>query len=206
MRRCLLFALLCTFAGAPLAAQGTSPGADGSDAATLHSGDAVRIAIWREPDLSGEFTVDPSGRIILPMLGEMNVAEMTADRLRDTLLVQYSRHLRNPSITITPLRRINVLGEVSRPGLYAMDPTITLAGAVGIAGGATPTGNLSRITVMRAGQGQPTRVSSIATLDHVQLRSGDQIIVERRSWFDRNSTFMVSMVISVTSIVISLVR
>jgi protein involved in polysaccharide export with SLBB domain len=197
--------LLCLLTAAPLAAQ-EAPAGGGGEMITLRPGDAVRVNIWREPDLSGEFNVDPTGRITFPLLGDMNVAEMPVSVLRDTLISQYRRQLRNPSITITPLKRINVIGEVQRPGLYAMDPTISLAGAVAMAGGATPLGNLERIVVLRAGETVPQRVSSLMTLDRVQLRSGDQIIVQRRSWFDRNSSVVVSMVLSVTSVIVTLIK
>jgi len=201
-------ALACALAAAaPVAAQDTAPApGPGSEEVNLHPGDAVRVQIWRENDLNGEFPVDQRGRVTFPLLGEIQVTGMPILALRDTLLNRYRQHLRNPSITITPLRRVNILGEVQRPGLYALDPTITLAGAIGIAGGATPNGNLGRIEVVRAGQVVPQRVSSLATLDFVQIRSGDQIVVQRRSWFDRNSTVVVSMLLSATSIIVTLVN
>jgi protein involved in polysaccharide export with SLBB domain len=181
------------------------PGPGGAQA-TLHPGDAVRVYIWREPDLSGDFAVDAEGRIALPLVGELTVSGMPARAVRDTLLTLYREHVINPTITIVPLRRVHILGEVHRPGLYGLDPTITLAGAVAMAGGATPTGDIRRIQLIRENSMEPLRVSALDRLENVDIRSGDHIIVQQRSWFERNSTFLVSAMLSVTGIVVSLLN
>ena len=171
----------------------------------LRPGDAVRIHIWREGDLSGEFLIDEQGDLTVPLLGSIAVSSIPMGQVRDSLLTLYARQLRNPSIVITLLRRVNVLGEVQRPGVYSLDPTITLAGAVAIAGGATPSGDVNRIRIIRGGQVYLNRAAPGQTLDAVNIQSGDQLFVERRSWFDRNSTFIVSLVVSVAGIAISLI-
>lgn len=175
-------------------------------AVTLNPGDLVRVQIWREEDLSGEFLVDESGMVTLPLIGEKRVAGIPIRRLRTELLEAYRVHLRNASINITPLRRINVLGEVARPGLYPVDPTVSLAGVVALAGGATSTGDIRKIRIVRDGTVLMERAGAAETLNTLELRSGDQIFVDRRGWFDRNSTFVVSALLSITGIVISLAR
>jgi polysaccharide export outer membrane protein len=174
-------------------------------AVTLQPGDLVRILIWREEDLSGEFLVDEDGTVTLPLIGEKQVTRIPLMEVRDSLVADYRVHLRNPAIIITPLRRIHMLGEVNKPGVYAVDPTVSLAGAVAIAEGATPSGDLRKISIWRAGRVLRERVAPGETLTNVDIRSGDQIIVERRSWVERNSTFVVSALLSVTSVVISLI-
>ena len=176
-----------------------------SGAVTLQPGDVIRVQIWREEDLSGEFPIDHQGTVVLPLVGAKTVTGIPMDSLRDLLIEGYRVHLRNPSINVTPLRRVNVLGEVAKPGLYAVDPTITLTGAVALAGGTTSDGDLSRIRIIRDGTVVRERVAAGETLSTVDIRSGDQILVERRSWFERNSTFLVSAVLSVTSIVSSII-
>jgi protein involved in polysaccharide export with SLBB domain len=197
----LLIALLPF--GAPLPAQ---PFPGGSDVLTLQPGDVIRITIWREEDLNGEFQIDENGTVILPLLGEKRVAGIAFRNLREMLTDEYRVHLRNPSITITPLRRINVLGEVNQPGLYAVDPTISLAGVVALAGGTNASGDLNRIRILRSGRVLQERVTAAASLQASDIRSGDQILIGRRGWFDRNSTFVVSALLSISSIVISLTR
>jgi protein involved in polysaccharide export with SLBB domain len=172
----------------------------------LHPGDVLRIEIWREKDLSGDFLVDENGTATLPLLGDRRVIDMPIPELRNSLLDAYRAQLRNPSISITPMRRLNVLGEVYKPGLYIVDPTVSLAEAVALAGGATPNGSLNKVNIVRAGRVMRTRVGVAQSLREADVRSGDQIMVPPRSWFARNSTFVVSTLISVTSIVIALVR
>ena len=179
--------------------------ADATEGITLRPGDVLLVTIWREEDLSGEFTVDESGIVTLPLLGDKKVSGIPLDRLRDTLVEEYRIQLRNPSISVTPLRRVDVLGEVREPGVYKVDPTVSLAGAVALAGGATPAGDLNRITVVRSG-GLRERISSGMSLNTAHVRSGDQIFVGQRGWFERNSTFVVSALLSVTGILISVLR
>jgi protein involved in polysaccharide export with SLBB domain len=185
-----------------LSAQSSTAAGDVS----LRPGDILKIEIWREEDMTGEYVVDEAGEVTLPLLGTKRVTGIAIRELRATLIEEYRVHLRNPSISITPLRRINVLGEVNKPGLYPLDPTVSLAGAVAMAGGTTPGGDLNRVRVIRDGETIRERVGAAETLTSLDIRSGDQIIVDRRSWFDRNSTFLVSAVLSVTSIVITLLR
>jgi polysaccharide export outer membrane protein len=196
----MLFALGTT--GSVLSAQSSPASGDVS----LRPGDILRVEIWREEDISGDYLVDEAGEVTLPLLGTRRVTGIAIRDLRSTLIEDFRVHLRNPSISIVPLRRINVLGEVNRPGLYPIDPTVSLAGAVALAGGATAAGDLNRVRVIRDGETIRERVGAGETLTSLDIRSGDQIIVDRRSWFERNSTFLVSAVLSVAGIVITLLR
>lgn len=176
---------------------------------TLLPGDAVMVTIWREEDLSGEFPVNQNGSVVLPLLGEKQVTGIPIERLRQMLIEEYRVQLRNPSIEITPLRRINILGEVDEPGLYAVDPTISLAGAIALAGGTTSAGDLNRIRILRGGQVLRERVAAATPLTSADIRSGDQIFVEQRSWLSRNTNFLISIGLAVPSTVagvIGLVR
>jgi protein involved in polysaccharide export with SLBB domain len=101
---------------------------------------------------------------------------------------------------------VYVLGEVNRPGLYLADPTLSLAGIVALAGGASPTGDLRKLRVVRQGQTVIERASIEGQLVQADVRSDDQVFVDRRNWFALNSTFVASAAISVASIIISLVR
>lgn len=214
-RRTVLAAALALLAGSAAAAQQVPPAppagpATVSEAATadvvLRAGDVLKVTIWREEDLTGEFLVDEAGAVTLPLLGRRVVAGRPMREVRQELMAAYSQQLRNPAIEIVPLRRINLLGEVQKPGLYMVDPTVSLAGAVATAGGTTPAGDLNRIRIIREGRVYAARVAYTRTLENVDIRSGDQILVDRRGWFDRNSTFVVSTLLSVTSIIIALAR
>jgi len=184
-----------------LALGGGAAAQQGSDVTALQPGDVVSIEIWREPDLSGSFVVNEAGVVVLPLLGARRVADVPMAGLRDSLLQDYQGFLRNPSITVTLRRRVHVLGEVNQPGLYEVDPTFTLEAVVALAGGATPGGDLNRIRVVRGGTVMQERVASGRELSAIDIRSGDQILVDRRSWFERNSTFLISVGLSLPSVV-----
>jgi polysaccharide export outer membrane protein len=200
----LLAFLACAAAPAHAPAQEAPVSAAASqDDYSLQPGDMLRVAIWREPDLSGEFVVDMAGKVTLPLLGEQQVAGMEVGELRGRLTELYRGQLRNPSIAITPLRRVSVLGSVQRPGVYAVDPTTTLAGIIAQAGGATAEGTLNRIRVLRDGVVLMERVGAAQTLDAANVRSNDQVFVDRRSWLDRNSGALLSAAVTVGTSLIS---
>lgn len=193
----LAFALL-VFVPARSTAQDTT-------AVTLRPGDLIRLTIYREPDLNGEFLVDEAGTVNLPLVGDMPVTGVPLQELRTRMVEAYRVHLRNPSINVVPLRRVHVLGEVQKPGLYAIDPTMSLTGAIGMAGGATPAGDLRKIRLVRDGTVAMEGIGEGRTTTRVGLRSGDEIYVLRRSWFDRNSTFVVTAMLSLASIASSII-
>lgn len=195
-RRCalLLLALICP--AVPAAAQDAS----------LRPGDAIRVEIWLEKELSGEFPVAVDGTVTLPLLGRQRLVDIPVSAVRDTLIAQYQVYLRNPSIDVTPIRRVSVLGQVQKPGLYGADPTLSLAGVVALAGGAAPDGDLNRIRIVREGVVFREKVGAGETLSGANIRSGDQIIVEQRSWLARNSQFVIGALLSLaTSIATTLI-
>lgn len=202
--RALMYAAaaLSVLAAAPGAAQ-EAGGALPQDF-SLQPGDLLKVEVWRERDLSGEFPVDTDGTLVLPLLGVHRVQGVPYTQLRDSLMAGYQRQLRNPSITLVPLRRVSVFGEVNRPGVYTLDPTMTLAGAVASAGGATVNGDVRKIRIVRGSSVIQSSLGGTETLTAANVRSGDQIIVDRRTWLDRNSPVVISALISVVGIVASI--
>src|SRR4051812_23991337 len=70
----------------------------------LRPGDIVRLRIWREPDLTGDYAVDETGVVVFPMLGPIHVVSLTSAALRDTLVKSYKVYLQNPSVLVILLR------------------------------------------------------------------------------------------------------
>jgi polysaccharide export outer membrane protein len=173
---------------------------------SLEPGDVVQTSVWQEKDLTGKFQVDEAGRLTLPMLGVINVRGRPWERLRDSLINEYQSQLRNPSVTLTPLRRVQVLGEVMKPGQILADPTVSIAGAVALAGGANPNGDLHRVRVVRNGRTivKPTSVESL--LAPGGIHSNDQIFVDARPWIERNAGLVASSLLSVTGILVTIIR
>ena len=170
----------------------------------LQAGDVVRVAIWREAGLSGDFPVDERGYVTLPLLGIRRADASPWGALRDSLITAYRRELRAETILLTPLRRLYVLGAVLRPGIYMLDPTYGLEGAISLAGGAGPEGNLESVRILRDGKTIASRVSLTKSANAYAVRSGDQLFVDRRSWVDRNSALLLTSVLSIAGIVATL--
>jgi len=177
------------------------PPATSAPASLLQPGDMVRLKIWREPDLSGDYAVDESGQVVFPKIGPLTVTRISADSLKSVLITTYATYLRNPSVEVTLLRRVNVLGAVRNPGLYQVDPTMTLVDVLAMAGGPTPNAARDRVDLLRQGEREPLQLKVESRVADVPVHSGDQFIVPERSWMARNSAALVAAVLTSVAIV-----
>jgi protein involved in polysaccharide export with SLBB domain len=203
MLRTLAIVSLVLPVGYTLAAGQTAPDSRSAaqlGGAALQPGDAVKLSVWREPDLSGEFPVNQRGEVVFPKIGKVQVANLTADSLSRMLVTTYSEFLRYPSIDVVVLRRVTVSGAVKNPGLYPVDPTMTVADAVALAGGATPQGKLDRVVLLRDGKTLLARLQRQARLGETPLRSGDQLFVPERGWLSRNPWVVAAVVGAVATV------
>ena len=165
--------------------------------AALRPGDVLRLRIWREPDLSGDFAVDETGTATLPRLGATPVSGTPADQLKLRLTTEYQKYLNNPSIEVIPLRRISILGAVRNPGMYPVDPSITLGQAANVAGGAGSDSRRNMIELTRNGVTSRYDLRKEPNKASLPLSSGDQVYVPEKSWFSRNATWVIGTAIGV---------
>jgi polysaccharide biosynthesis/export protein len=171
-----VLALIALLAAPPVAGQS----ADGGDV-VLRAGDVVRVTVWRNPELSGEFAIARDGTLSHPLYRDLVVAglDMAAaeSRIRQLLAGLES----NPRFVIEPLLRVSVGGEVRQPSLYTLPPETSLAEAVALAGGATERGRMDRVRLFRDGAEHRVDLTDPrAGLAQAPVRSGDQIYVQRR--------------------------
>jgi polysaccharide export outer membrane protein len=183
----------------PLAALAQS----GPDASPLRlrPGDAVRLQVRDEPQLSGEFRLDEAGQVMLPLIGLVPVAGRDFAEVRREVVSGYDRELTLSEVSLTPLLRIAVLGEVRQPTLYPVDPTYTLVDVLALAGGLTASADRERILIVRDGVEIALSADEELTLAR-QLRSGDQIVVGRRGWLAENGAILLS---GATSLVVAVI-
>ncbi|HEU0016231.1 MAG TPA: polysaccharide biosynthesis/export family protein [Longimicrobium sp.] len=195
----MLAALLCAAPGA--AAQpppgGTEP---------LRPGDVIRLRIWQEPTLTGEFPVDESGMATLPKLGAMQVADVSPDVLQARLVEAYAQYLQHRSIQVTLLRRVQILGAVRNPGLYPVDPTMTVSDALALAGGTTPQGRPDRVQLIRGGKRMDVVLSADTRIAGSPVHSGDQLYVPERSWLSRNTGVVAAAVSGTITLLVAVIR
>lgn len=109
----------------------------------LGVGDQITIAVFGQPDLSAEVTVGESGTIMVPLIGTLNVLNLSAAQLEAMVATRLKDggYLQNPgvSVQIRQLRSqlVSVIGEVQRPGRYPIQGRMTVLEALATAGGLT---------------------------------------------------------------------
>lgn len=172
----------------------------------LRPGDVVRLRIWREPDLSGDFPVDEKGVVVFPKIGPMSVAGQAPDQLKARLVTAYSEFLQQTSIDVTLLRRVQVLGAVRNPGLYPVDATMTVSDALALAGGTTSEGDVRKIRLIRGGRRMNVKLNSDTRIASSPIRSGDQIFVGERGLMSRNPGVAVAALTSGLSLLLAFLR
>jgi polysaccharide export outer membrane protein len=170
------------------------------------AGDVIRLKIWQEPDLSGDFPVDENGIVVLPRLGRVKVTSETPESLEARLIAEYRKYLTHESIDVTVLRRIQILGAVRSPGVYPLDPTMTIADAVAAAGGATTEGRSRQVELVRSGERVPVELYAEQRLADSPIRSGDQLYVPERSWLSRNAAVAGAIATGVIGLLFAVAR
>ena len=200
-----IFAVVAGLAGGPLAADAQTP-ARADTVGSLQPGDIIRTRIWREPDLSGEFSVDEKGTAVFPRLGPISVVGLPLDSLKKRLVDSYTVYLRNPAIEVTLLRRITILGAVRNPGLYPVDATMTLTDAFALAGGISPDAKPNQVELVRAGERTRFNISQGTRIQDTAVRSGDQLFVPTKSWLSRNTWVITAGIGTTVSVLLALLR
>lgn len=168
----------------------------------LRPGDHIRVSSWREEGITDDFVVDEDGTVVLPLLGTREVTSRPASQVKNSLVEDYQAQFRNHTVSVTLLRRVSILGAVNQPGIYHVDPTMTVSEAVALAAGPTDDGKMSEVRILRNGQELETELSQQAPLAQ-NVRSGDQIIVPKRNWFARNSVMLIGTSISAVTILLT---
>ncbi len=108
----------------------------------LNAGETLRVSVFNDPDMSGEYEIDNRGVITMPLLGDVQAAGLTQNALQNAienkLAVNGILVDPNVSIEIIGLRPFYILGEVRTPGSYPTVPNMDVFKALAIAGGLTP--------------------------------------------------------------------
>ncbi len=137
--------------------------------------DIIRIVVWENPEISGEFKVDPAGNITMLIIGEIRVEGLTTTELEKILYEKLGKYIEDPKITITILgyfsKKVYILGQVIQPGKYSIGGEyITIREAILKAGLPTKDADLKRVKIITPGKPQP--VTKIINL-HKILYKGD---------------------------------
>lgn len=157
-----------------------TPGAEDISGYKLGPGDKIRVTVFGHEDLSGEFEVDGSGNVSLPLVRNVKAEGRTARQLEQSIAERLSPdYLVNPRVSVEVLnyRPFYIYGEVTKPGSYPYVNGMTVVNAVAMAGGFTYRARQSTVHIIRASD--PSRKPVDATRDTPVL-PGDVIEVPER--------------------------
>ncbi|HUJ47753.1 MAG TPA: polysaccharide biosynthesis/export family protein [Rhizomicrobium sp.] len=135
-------------------ANGAQSGGSAEQSYRLGTGDKVRVTVYGEDDLGGEFEIDGNGAISLPLIGEVTAAGESASSLEQQIATKLADgYLQNPrvSVAISTYRPFYVIGQVNRPGQFPYVNGMSALNAVALAGGYTTQANEGTIYVRRNG-------------------------------------------------------
>ncbi len=164
----------------------------------MRPGDIVKVQVFGHDELSGEYPVDENDSLLLPIVGSIYVRDLSIAELRQRIRREFGQLYTQSFVNITPLFRVAVLGEVIAPGLYSVDPTMTIYDILARAGGPSRLAKTNQMRLLRAGRpyALSLRAEAVAraTIRELGVRSGDQIIVPRRGWSEQTGILLLSAV------------
>lgn len=136
--------------------------------------DTIKVTVFQVPDLSGEFEVDLTGRVALPLVGVVRAVDMTTAELDQALTRQLSeKYLQNPDVSValkaSTRRNLTIDGAVRQPGNFPVNGPTTLMQAIAMARGTDETSNPRRIAIFRQVQGK----RMAAAFDLISIRRGE---------------------------------
>ena len=121
--------------------------------------DILFIAVWQNPDLTQDAIVRPDGKISFPLIGDVLTKGRTVSELDQEVTKRLKEYIRQPEVSISIKKlggnKVMVLGEVSKPGVYAVTGTKTILEAISLAGGFTKDSVASSVVLIRGGFESP---------------------------------------------------
>eukprot|EP01037_Dinobryon_pediforme_P016819 gene16819-17000_t len=121
---------------------------------TLQPGDKIKVTVFGEDRLSGEFEIDPAGFVSLPLAGTVKAAGLSKQQLEQALAKKFkSEYLRDPKVTVdvSSFKPFYILGEVGKPGEYPFKGGLNLMSAIALAGGTTYRASRSTVMIKHSG-------------------------------------------------------
>jgi polysaccharide export outer membrane protein len=164
----------------PLASSAGQPAAITDEHYRLGTGDKLRVTVYGEEDLSGEFLVDGSGQVQLPLVGQVKAASLTIHEfVAEVTTALKEGYLKDPKVSVEVLnyRPFYIMGEVNKPGEYPFENGLNVLGAIALAGGFTYRANDNDVYVRRAGSSKEESMPADGT---TKIFPGDIIRVPER--------------------------
>jgi protein involved in polysaccharide export with SLBB domain len=146
----------------------------------LQAGDKIRVTVFGEAGLSGEYEIDPGGFVSLPLAGTLKAAGATKSELEQTLAKKFrGEYLKSPKVTvdIATFRPVYVLGEVEKPGEYPYKSGLNVVSAIAVAGGNTYRSSQKNVLIQHPGE---SGFREYPLSPAIQVQPGDVIKLPER--------------------------
>jgi polysaccharide export outer membrane protein len=157
---------------------------------TVKAGDTLAIAVWKEPDLtSNAVLVRPDGTFSFPLVGQIDAHGKGVQELQNLITERLRKYLSDPVVTVSVQEvkgnKIYVIGQVTKPGDFIVNPSVNVMQALSMAGGTTAFASLNNIIILRgsaAGQvALPFHYNDVIhgkdLQQNVELQAGDVVVV-----------------------------
>jgi protein involved in polysaccharide export with SLBB domain len=141
----------------------------------------LRVQVWRQEEFSGEFFITEQGVIAHPLYRSIYAIRRPVSEVEEALRLFLQEFESQPNFVVEGFFQVAVGGQVRQPDVHPLRPGTTVAEAVARAGGVTEQGALDRV-ILRRGDSE-YRIDLTDTTGRtrqVTIRSGDELVVERR--------------------------
>ena len=120
---------------------------------TVEPGDTLLVSVWKEPELQRPVLVEPDGTFSFPLCGEIDAHDKTVGQLQQQIAQHLARFITDPVVTVSLQKiagnRVYVIGQVTKPGDFIVNPRVNVMQAISMAGGTTPFASLGSIKIIR---------------------------------------------------------
>lgn len=153
----------------------------------LRVGDRVLLVVERHTELSDTFNVVAGRKLVLPQIGEVSLEGVLRSELQEHMAAAIRRYIRDPVVRTRSLIRVEISGAVNRPGFHTLPSDMLISDALMAAGGPGGSARIDRARIERSGEviwtAENLRETVIEgrTLDQLNVRAGDSIIVPQQS-------------------------
>jgi polysaccharide biosynthesis/export protein len=152
-------------------------------------GDLLQVAVWKEPELQRPVLVRPDGQFSFPLAGEIDARGKSVSDLQKLLSERLKRFIADPVVTVSIQEvkgnKVYVIGQVTKPGEFIVNPSVDVMQALSMAGGLTPFANQGSIVVLRRRSGAQTAIpfryadvlKGRELQQNIMLEAGDVVVV-----------------------------
>jgi polysaccharide biosynthesis/export protein len=154
--------------------------------------DVLFVSFWRDKDLSTDAVVRPDGKISLQLINDVQAAGLTPEQLRVAVTAAAAKYVEDPTVTVVVKqinsRKVYIVGQVNKPGTYALGGPLTVIQLIALAGGLNEFADSENIAVVSVGKTPDVEPPSVRVnynelmkrknlKQNVLLKPGDTIVV-----------------------------